>query len=73
MSRYRNSSAVVRAATAPEHRTRRIGTTPGTSAAKLEPVAVNAARRVCAVRRSVVSPLQTGGTRREVLGLTGLP
>jgi hypothetical protein len=32
-----------------------------------------AAYRECAVRRSVVSPAQPGGTRREVLGSNGLP
>ena len=32
-----------------------------------------AAYRECAVRRSVVSPMQSGGTRRKVLGSDGLP
>ena len=33
-----------------------------------EPVMGKLIRRVCAVRRFVVSPVQPGGTRREVLG-----
>jgi hypothetical protein len=33
-----------------------------------EPVMGKPIRRVCAVRRFVVSPAQPGGTRREVLG-----
>ena len=39
----------------------------------LEPDAVKAARPVCAVRRFVVSPTQSAGTRKEVLGSLGLP
>jgi hypothetical protein len=37
------------------------------------PVPGKRARRVCAVRRFVVSPAQPGGTRREVLGSPDLP
>jgi hypothetical protein len=38
-----------------------------------EPVTGKLVRRVCAVRRFVVSPAQPGRTRREVLGSPGLP
>jgi hypothetical protein len=37
------------------------------------PVPGKRARRVCAVRRFVVSPAQPGGTRREVPGSPDLP
>ena len=38
-----------------------------------EPYDGRLSRPACAVRRLVVSPTQSGGTRREVLGSLGLP
>ena len=38
-----------------------------------EPYDGRLSRTVCAVRRFVVSPTQSGGTRKEVLGSLGLP
>lgn len=37
------------------------------------PTGVTVIDTKCAARRSVVSPVQPGGTRREVLGSNGLP